>query len=75
MHEQLQGTALKAISYEEAFEELKGIAVSIETESISLDTLAVKVARASELIKLCQQKLRSAEAEVNEIIHDLGKET
>lgn len=67
--------ASTGISYEEAFEELKGIAASIETESISLDTLAVKVARASELIKLCQQKLRSAEAEVNEIIHDLGNES
>ncbi len=75
MDEPKPGMASTGISYEEAFEELKGIAASIETESISLDTLAVKVARASELIKLCQQKLRSAEAEVNEIIHDLGNES
>ncbi len=63
-----------SISYEMAFDELKEIAASIENESISLDILALKVGRASELIRLCQQKLRSAETEVNQIIHDLGKE-
>lgn len=56
------------LTYESAYRELASIAKEIETESVSVDVLAQKVKRASELITLCQSKLKSTEAEVNKII-------
>lgn len=56
------------LSYEQAFKELAQIAKDIETDSISVDVLAQKVKRASELITFCQSKLKSTETEVNSII-------
>lgn len=59
------------LTYEKAYSELKQIAQEIETESVSVDVLAEKVKRASELITFCQTKLRSTEAEVNKIIQQM----
>jgi len=56
------------LTYEEAYKELALIAKDIENESVSVDVLAQKVKRASELITFCQTKLKSTEAEVNKII-------
>jgi exodeoxyribonuclease VII small subunit len=56
------------LSYEQAYKELAEIAKDIETDSISVDVLAQKVKRASELITFCQSKLKSTETEVNSII-------
>jgi exodeoxyribonuclease VII small subunit len=58
-------------SYGTAYSELKKIASEIETESVSVDVLAQKVKRASELITYCQDKLRSTEQEVNNIIKQM----
>jgi exodeoxyribonuclease VII small subunit len=59
------------LSYEEAYEELKNIAAEIEQESVSVDVLAAKVKRASELITLCQSKLKSTEQDVLTIIQQM----
>ena len=56
------------LTYEAAYAELEQIAREIETEAVSVDELALKVKRASELINFCQSRLRSTEAEVNKII-------
>lgn len=56
------------LTYETAYEELVKIAREIEEESVSVDILAQKVKRASELITFCQGKLKSTETEVNKII-------
>ncbi len=56
------------LTYETAYEELVQIAREIEEESVSVDVLAQKVKRASELITFCQGKLKSTETEVNKII-------
>ena len=58
----------QTLTYEEAYNELKEIALEIETESVSVDVLAQRVKRASELIAFCQAKLKSTETEVNKII-------
>jgi exodeoxyribonuclease VII small subunit len=63
------------LTYEAAYQELKQIAVEIENESVSVDVLAAKVKRASELISFCQSKLRATETEVNNIIKQMeGRE-
>lgn len=59
------------MTYEEAFRELAMIAKDIESENVSIDVLAEKVKRASELITFCQTKLRSTESEVNNIISQM----
>lgn len=61
----------KNLNYEEAYEELAQIAKEIETEAVSVDVLAERVKRASELIAFCQTKLRSTETEVNKIIKQM----
>ncbi len=65
----------KSMTYEQAFEELKNIAAEIEDETVSVDVLADKVKRASELITFCQNKLRSTESEVNKIIKQMERKS
>ena len=56
------------LTYETALSELTAISKEIESEEISVDQLASKVKRASELIEFCQTKLKNTEAEVTKII-------
>lgn len=65
----------KNMTYEQAFEELRSIASEIEDETVSVDVLADKVKRASELITFCQTKLRSTEVEVNKIIKQMERKS
>lgn len=62
---------MENLSYEAAYKELKQIASEIENESVSVDVLAARVKRASELIGYCQGKLRATELEVNNIIKQM----
>ncbi|MNK05905.1 exodeoxyribonuclease VII small subunit [compost metagenome] len=59
------------LTYESAYKELTEIAQEIETEAVSVDVLAEKVKRASDLIEFCQTKLRATETEVNKIIKQM----
>jgi len=61
----------KEIKYTDAFQELKQIVSDIEDGEISVDELSIKVKRASELIKLCKEKLTSTEEDVNQILKEL----
>jgi exodeoxyribonuclease VII small subunit len=63
------------LSYEAAYKELAQIAREIESDSVSIDVLAQKVKRASELISYCQGKLKSTETEVNNIITKMEQNT
>ncbi|CAM3385312.1 exodeoxyribonuclease VII small subunit [Flavobacterium chungbukense] len=58
-------------TYEKAFAELSAISKEIENETISVDELAAKVKRASELIEFCQNRLKATEAEVGKIISSM----
>jgi exodeoxyribonuclease VII small subunit len=64
----------KKISYTEAMKELEEIVAEIEQGEITVDTLSEKVKRASELIKVCKQKLTSTEEDVNNILEELKEE-
>jgi exodeoxyribonuclease VII small subunit len=61
-----------SLTYETAYMELRQIATEIESEKVSVDQLAEKVKRASFLIGYCQDKLRSTETEVNNIINQMS---
>lgn len=58
----------ETLTYESAWNELSAISKEIENETISVDELAAKVKRASELIAFCQGRLKATETEVSRII-------
>ena len=60
--------------YKAAVGELEKIVEEIENESIDVDILAEKVKRASYLINLCKNKLKSTDDEVKGILTDLEEE-
>ncbi|MEY3236678.1 MAG: exodeoxyribonuclease small subunit [Bacteroidota bacterium] len=59
------------IKYTEAFEELQQIVSDMEDGEITVDELSIKVKRASELIKICKNKLTATEEDVNQILKEL----
>ncbi|MGB0869815.1 MAG: exodeoxyribonuclease VII small subunit [Flavobacteriales bacterium] len=61
--------AKKAFKYNEGLEELQQIVQEIEENEISVDELAKKVKRASDLLKLCKDMLEKTEEEVNTILN------
>ena len=63
--------AKKEFSFNDAVVEIEKILHNIESGDLDIDILSVEVKRASELIKLCQKKLRSTEEEINSIFKDL----
>lgn len=62
--------AKKNISYTEAMAEIEKIMAKLRSESIDVDTLAAEVKRASELIEMCKQRLRTTEEEVRKLFND-----
>ena len=60
-----------SVSYESAYEELLEISKAIENDSISIDQLSEKVARAAELVAFCQEKLKKAENDVSKVIDQM----
>ncbi len=64
--------AKKDFSFSNAVLEIEKILHEIENGEMDVDSLAKEVKRASELIRLCQKKLRATEDEINAIFKDLG---
>ena len=54
----------KKLTYESAMEELQTIVNQLQEEAVNVDELSAKVKRAAELVKFCQEKLRSTEEEL-----------
>jgi exodeoxyribonuclease VII small subunit len=65
---------LKKMKYNQAIEELEKIVEEIENEEISVDDLAKKVKRASQLIEACKGILSKTEADVEKILKDLEED-
>jgi len=63
---------MENISYESAARELDNILVELKGENISIDKLAEKVERAAKLAAICNERLRTTENKVTEIIKNLG---
>ena len=61
----------KNLTYTEAFTELQEIVVEIENEEIELDLLESKIQRASELIKICRDKLYKTEKSISDILKEI----
>ena len=52
---------IKKITYEEALSDLQKILTDLQNEQTSIDDLAAKSKRASELVAYCREKLRGIE--------------
>ena len=61
------------IGYEEAVTELEEILEELDDEQIDVDHLAKRVKRATELVKICRDRIASARLEVKEIELPDGK--
>jgi exodeoxyribonuclease VII small subunit len=58
------------VSYSEAVSEIEEILQQIENQETDIDELAKKVSRAAELIKLCSDKLKNTEKEIENIFEE-----
>lgn len=67
--------AKKEVKYTEAMDELNSILENLQSESVDVDELSLKVKRAVELIKLCRQKIEKTEFEVKKIVKEFEEET
>ena len=62
----------KEITYTKAFDELQQIVEEMENSQISVDDLDVKIKRASELLKICRDKLYKTEESVQKVLDEIG---
>lgn len=59
------------VGYADALAELGTILDELERDDLDVDVLAERVRRASELIKLCRERIARAQADVDQIVADL----
>lgn len=64
----------KDIKYSEALKQIEDIIHSLENEENDIDETLKKVKKASELLKICKNRLYEVEKEINEILKDMDKE-
>ncbi len=57
----------ETLHYETAYAELQKIIAGLQNETISIDDLAAKIARAQELVQFCRQRLRETEAQAGKL--------
>lgn len=62
---------MEKITYEAAAAELNQILTALKNEEVTVDELAEKVERASQLILFCKKKLTVTEEKVEKIIDKL----
>lgn len=59
------------ISYTDAHNELQEIVNEMENSEITVDDLDTKIKRASELLKICKDKLFKTEKSVQDILEEI----
>jgi exodeoxyribonuclease VII small subunit len=59
--------------YAQALDELDQILRELEGSDVDVDRLADRVARASELIAVCRQRISAAKMRIDEVIADLDE--
>jgi len=60
------------VTYTQAFDELQLIVTQMENSEISIDQLDTKIKRASELLKICKDKLFKTEKSVQKILDEIN---
>ena len=62
------------IRWADAIAELEAILTKLDDDALDVDVLAAQVARASELIGLCRDRIARTKLEVDRIVGDLDPE-
>jgi exodeoxyribonuclease VII small subunit len=62
--------AKKELSFSDSMKEVESILSRMEQGEMDIDELSVSVKRASELIKMCQKRLKSTEEEIGNIFRE-----
>ena len=60
----------KNLTYETAMTELRQILLDLQEQTVNMDDLSNKTARAAELLTFCREKLRQTEQETEKLLHD-----
>ena len=60
------------MNYDDSITELQEILSSLQNDELTIDDLTNTIKRSTELLELCNSKLRSTEKEVNLVIQKLG---
>ena len=60
-------------SYTAAVTELEAILAELEDDTLDVDRLAERVARAADLIRLCRDRISGTRVEVERIVADLER--
>lgn len=63
---------VEEISYTQAYKELQEIVEEMENSEIAVDELDSKIQRASELLKICKDKLYKTEKNVQKILEEIN---
>jgi len=64
--------AKKEFSFSDAVARIEEILKNMESGELDIDRLSAEVKQASELIKECQKRLKTTEAEINSIFRDIS---
>ena len=65
------GSAGETITYAAALRELEEILLGLERDNVDVDHLAERVKRASELIRLCRERISTAQLQIEQVVTDL----
>ncbi len=60
------------LTYQAAITELETILSELETSAVDVDHLSTRLARATELVRFCRDRLAVVQADVAEVLTDLG---
>lgn len=63
--------AKKEKTYSEALAELQDILNKIESGDLEVDVLTEEIKKASELLKLCKDRLYKTDAQIKKILEDI----
>ncbi|QUB74879.1 MULTISPECIES: exodeoxyribonuclease VII small subunit [Prevotella] len=59
---------MKEIKYEEAVRQLEAIVNKMENGELDIDSMAAQLKQAQELVKLCKQKLKRTDNEIQKLL-------
>ena len=59
---------MKDIKYEEAVRQLEKIVDKMESGELDIDTMAAQLKKAQELVKLCKDKLKRTDADIQKLL-------
>ncbi len=59
---------MKDIKYEEAVRQLEKIVDKMESGKLDIDSMAAQLKKAQELVKLCKDKLKRTDADIQKLL-------